>query len=217
MKRTGSKLLSAAVVIVVLLIVLGAAQRFSLLPSFSNPVREKTVDRTGPAVLKAISDLSDYHASTGEFESTVDLEKDVKYIPSAIAGEHILYQGIGSVDGVVNLADLDAKSVRMSKDGRKVTIVVPGAQLSKVTLDVERSKVLARDRGLANRVGSAFSDSPTSEKTAQRAASKKLAAAARQSDLLKRAERNTRAMLTQLLRTAGATDVTVKFTHPAQP
>ncbi len=40
--------------------------------------------RTGPAMLRSLSDLSDYHASTAEFSVNVDLDKDVKYVPSAV-------------------------------------------------------------------------------------------------------------------------------------
>jgi hypothetical protein len=202
--------IGAATLVVVLVLALGVAQHFSLLPHLGNPMSEKTVDRTGPAMLKSLSDLSDYHASTGEFEVTVDLEKDVKYVPSVVAGEHVIYDAVGSADGVVDLSDLDARSVKMT-DGRAVTVTVPHAKVGSVALDLDRSKVVSRKRGLLNRVASVFDDSPTSEKGAQTAGRNKLAAAAQQSALRQRAERNTRVFLTHLLKTAGATKVTVRF------
>ena len=205
--------LSAATLVVALVLALGLAQHFSLLPKFGNPVSEKTVDRTGPAILKSLSDLSDYHASTGEFEVTVDLEKDVKYVPSIVAGERVMYDAVGTADGVVDLSDLDARSVEIS-NGRAVTVTVPRARVGQVVLDLERSKVIARDRGVINRVVGVFDDSPTSEKGAQVAGRRKLAAAARESELRDRAERNTRVFLTQLLKSAGATKVTVRFVDP---
>lgn len=201
---------SALALIVVLVVALGAAQRFSLLPHLGNPVREQEVDRTGPAILRSLTDLSEYHASTSDFEVTVDLEKDVKYVPSVVAGEHVIYQAIGSADGVVDLSQLDARSVQIEQ-GRRVIVTVPRAQVSEITLDLERSKVVARDRGLLNRVGSVFGDNPTDARSAQLAGRRKLAAAARQSELRARAERNTRAFLTSLLEDAGATRVTVRF------
>lgn len=202
--------LSAAVVVVVLVLAVGAAQHFSLLPHLGNPVTEKTVDRTGPVLLKSLSDLSEYHASTAEFEVTVDLEKDVKYVPSAVAGEKVIYQAIGSADGVVDLSGLDARSVEIT-DGREIVVTVPHAKVGPVVLDVERSKVVARKRGLINRVTSVFNDNPTSEKGAQTAGRNKLAAAARSSQLRERAEKNTRIFLTNILESAGATKVTVRF------
>ena len=202
--------IAAAALVVVLVISVGAAQHFSLLPHVGNPVQEKTVDRTGPVMLRSLSDLSDYHASTAEFEVTVDLEKDVKYVPSFIAGEHAIYDAIGSADGIVDLSELDASSVQISAD-HEVVVTVPHARVGAVTLDVERSKIVSRDRGLLNRVGSVFNDSPTSEKGAQVAGRNKLRAAAEQSELRERAEKNTRIFLTQLLESAGATKVTVRF------
>jgi len=202
--------LSAATLAVVLFLAVGAAQHFSLLPHVSNPVKEKTVDRTGPVLLKSLSDLSEYHASTGEYEVTVDLEKDVKYVPSAVAGEHVIYDAVGSADGVVDLSDLDTRSVKVTT-GRHVIVTVPHATVGSVQLDLDRSKVVARKRGLANRLTSVFNDSPTSEKGAQIAGRRKLAAAATESRLRERAERNTRVFLTEMLKSAGATRVTVRF------
>mgnify|MGYP001489417522 CR=1 FL=1 len=202
--------LGAATLVVVLVLAVGAAQHFSLLPHLGNPVQEKTVDRTGPVLLKSLSDLSEYHAATGEYEVTVDLEKDVKYVPSAVAGEHVIYDAVGSADGVVNLSDLDTRSVEVTT-GRHVTVTVPHATVGSVQLDLDRSKVVARKRGLANRLTSVFNDSLTSEKGAQVAGRRKLAAAAAESRLRQRAERNTRVFLTELLKSAGATQVTVRF------
>jgi len=203
-------LLSAATLVVVLVVGLGAAQRFSLLPHVGNPVKEKTVDRTGPVMLKSLSDLSEYHASTSEFEVTVDTEKDVKYVPSVVAGEHVIYDAVGSADGVVDLSDLDAHSVKVGQ-GRHVTVTVPHARVGNVALDLDRSKVVSRRRGLFNRATSVFNDSPTSEKAAQLAGRRKVGAAATESGLRRRAERNTRIFLTQILKSAGATKVTVRF------
>lgn len=202
--------LSAATLVVVLVLALGAAQHFSLLPHLGNPVTEREVDRTGPAMLRSLSDLSDYHASTAEFSVNVDLDKDVKYVPSAVAGEHVIYQAVGSADGVVDLSGLDAATVDIGADHR-VTVTVPHATVGPVVLDLDRSKVVSRKRGLVNRFTSVFNDNPTSEKGAQLASRQKLASAAAESQLLARAERNTRVFLTQLLEGAGATKVTVRF------
>lgn len=202
--------LSAATLVVVLVLAMGAAQHFSLLPHVGNPIKEKEVDRTGPAMLKSLSDLSDYHASTAEFSVNVDLDKDVQYVPSVVAGEHVIYQAVGSVDGVVDLSGLDATSVDIGA-GQEVTVTVPHATVGEVTLDLDRSKVVSRKRGIVNRFTSVFNDSPTSEKGAQLAGRRKLAAAAAESELRTRAERNTRVFLTQLLEGAGATKVTVRF------
>lgn len=213
-----SRFLPALVTVVVLVIALGVAQSLSLLPHFSNPVKEKEVDRTGPAVIESLSDLSDYHASKGEFQVIVDIEKDVKFVPGVIAGERVTYQAYGSADGVVDLSGLDSRAVVVTEaaGGQKkvVTIVVPKPTLSDVTLDVKRSKVIAHDRGLANRIGDFFKDSPDELEALQEKAVTKLDASAKESDLLDRAETNTRKFLTDLAERAGADEVVVKFQDP---
>ena len=47
-----------------------------LLPSFPNPFASETVDRSRPAVLESLRDLSEYRAASGHFEVIVDLERD---------------------------------------------------------------------------------------------------------------------------------------------
>ena len=214
-EKRRSRLLPALVTGVVLVALLVVAQAFSLLPRFSNPVKEKEVDRTGPAVLKSLEDLSDLHASTGEFQTTVDIEKDVKYLPGFVSGERVVYQATGSVDGIVDLSQIDTRSVVISGTNEKVvTVVVPPPHLSKVTLDPNESKVISHDRGLTNRVSDMFATNPDNLLTLQKKATAKLEAAARDSQLLDRAEANTRATLTQIVRAAGADRVVVKFQAP---
>ena len=74
--------------------------------------------------------------------------------------------------------------------------------------------MFSRERGLLDRLGSVLSDNPTSERELYQLAQAKMQAAAAQSDLLARAEQNTRAMLESMLRSLGYTDVTVTFRDP---
>lgn len=210
--RAGGLVTLVAVVAVAAL----AGGLFGHLFTFRNPLREETRDRTGPAVLHSLKDLGEYHGSTGELQVTVDLEKDTRYVPSLIKGERTIYQAVGTVNGVVDLSGLDANSVRITEAGT-VVVTVPRAELSKVRLDPKRSKVISRQRGALDRVGAVFSNSPTSEKGLQVAAERKLAVAAKQVGLRSRAEENTSKMLTQLLRSAGAKKVVIRFENPSKP
>jgi len=218
MSRSRSRLFPAVVTGVAIIVALVIAQSFSLLPKFSNPVKETEVDRTGPAILKSLDDLSEYHASTGEFQTLLDVEYDVKWMPGFIAGERMTYQAVGSVDGVVDLSAIDTRSVVITgTDEKVVTVVVPEPKLSRVTLDVDESKVISHDRGLANRLSDVFADHPERLESLQQKSVPKIAAAARESELKARAETNTRVMLTQLLSAAGADKVVVKFEDPKAP
>jgi hypothetical protein len=176
----------------------------------------ETRDRSSDVVLLEMKNLSEYHAASAELQVGVDLEKDVKHVPSVLAGERAFYLAQGSVDGYIEFSDLNADAIQSSGDHRSVTVTLPPALLSKPRLDVEESRLLYRNRGVLDRVGSVFSDNPTSEKELQIEAVRRLAAAARQSELRERTEENTRTMLTGMMRGFGYENVTVKFEGDAQ-
>jgi Protein of unknown function (DUF4230) len=184
----------------------------NLLPDFANPFREETIDRTGPAVLKAVRDLQDYRAASGHFEVIVDVEKDTRFVPDAIKGERVLFVSVGSVDAGVDFSGLEQGAVEVSDDRRSVSLLLPPATFRNPDLDLERSYVYDRDRGAIDRIRSLFGDEAGFEPELYRLAERKLAAAARDgSGLLARAERNTRTMLTGLLRALGFTRVDIRF------
>ena len=92
-----------------------------------------------------------------------------------------------------------------------MTVVLPAPTLDEPTVDTDQSRVVSRDRGVLDRIGSAFSDNPTSERPLVQAAEEKMRAAAQESDLRKRAEDNTRRMLEGMLGALGYTSVNVTF------
>ena len=78
----------------------------------------------------------------------------------------------------------------------------------------EESRVVDRDRGLVERIGGAFAENPIDDSDLYALAERRLGAAAAESDLLERAERNTRDMLTTLATSLGVEHVTVDFEEP---
>lgn len=202
--------------LVVMGVVAGMGRLGFHLPALPNPFSTKTVDRTQPALLKSLEDLSRYQAATANFQVIVDTEKDARYLPSVIKGERTVFVAAGSTDAFVDFSKLDERSIQVSEDRRSATIVLPEPSLSQPVVDPEQSRVATRERGLLDRIGSVFSDSPTSERPLYLAAQAKMQQAADQSDLRKRAEDNTTKMLQGMLRSLGFTDVTVSFTpNPA--
>ena len=69
-------------------------------------------------------------------------------------------------------------------DDGSVTVLLPPASLDDARVDHEASTVLDRDRGVLDRVGGLFSDSPTSERGLYLEAETRLAEAAADSELL---------------------------------
>ncbi len=190
------------------------ASKFGLgdfLPSLPNPFSSKTVDRSQPALLKSLEDLSRYEAASANLQVIVDTEKDAKFLPQIIKGERTVYVAAGDVTATVDFSALDERAIAVSPDRQSVTITLPAPVFSAPRLDPKASQVVSRQRGLLDRIGSVFTDSPTSERSLQLAAEGKMAAAASDSDLRARAETNTRTMLANMLRALGYPNVTVNF------
>jgi hypothetical protein len=199
---------------VVALLATGAISFRDLLPSIDNPFRAETVDRSGPAVLKSLQDIGEYRAAAGHFEVIIDLEKDTA-LPSEILGERTLFVAVGTVDAGVDLSALDDDAVEVSSDRRTATLTLPPVHLFEPVLDIDRSYVYDRERGILNELGGLFSDEPNYQRELYGLAEDKMRTAAQQgSGIIPRAQENTREMLESLLGSLGFTSVTVRFAGP---
>jgi hypothetical protein len=183
----------------------------SLIPSFPNPFASETVDRSRPAVLQSLRDLSEYRAASGHYEVVVDIERDTP-LPAGLLGERTLFVAVGDVDAGVDFSGLDEDAVDVSEGRGEATILLPEPQVDRPRLDLEGSYVYDRRRGVFNEIGSLFSDDTDAQREIYLAAERRLAEAAEQNDALReRARVNTRAMLESLLRALGFETVTVRF------
>jgi len=183
-----------------------------ILPSFSNPFAKQTTDRSGPVLLDSMKDLSQYVAAEGNFQVLVDLQANNRYIPDFIFNQRTLFVGVGSVNAYVDFSKLNGNNIVVSPDGKSVTITLPPPQLDKPNLDPNKSYVFAEERGAVNRVGDLFGNDPNKTQELYQLAEDKIAAAARDSELQARAEKNTRLMLESLLKQLGFERVTITFT-----
>ncbi|MGZ8765763.1 MAG: DUF4230 domain-containing protein [Acidimicrobiia bacterium] len=176
-----------------------------------NPFTTQTIDRTPPTVLRRLESLSSYRGASANFEVNVDLEERHRFVPTFLAGERTVFLAVGSVDAVVDFDDIDASRVVQSDGGEKVVVTLPRARTLQAVVDPDQSHVATRDRGIADRVGAVFTDSPTSEQPLYRLAAQKMNKAAGSSGVTARAERNTTKMLEALLGELGYDDVTVRY------
>ncbi|MGN9838559.1 DUF4230 domain-containing protein [Nonomuraea sp. H19] len=177
-----------------------------------NPLGEQVIDRSQPVLLESIKDLSRFEAATGNFQVVVDLEKDANFLPDAIKGTRTLFVGSGGVDAYVDFSAMATNAVTVSQDRTEATVRLPRAQLEKPNLDNRRSYVFAQQRGLFDRVQDFLSGSPGDQRELYLLAEKKITEAAVASDLRARADANTKAMLSGMLKSLGFKKVTVKFT-----
>jgi hypothetical protein len=197
--------------VVLVLIVFFAGIRLSVLPGLKDLFGTETHDRTGPALLQSIQDISRYDAASGNFQVVVDLEKDTKFLPDAIRGSRTLYVGAGTVDAYVDLGKVGENDVTVNEDRTAATLRLPHAQLGKAALDADRSYAVSKQRGLLDRLGDVFSDNPNSEQAVQKLAVRHIGEAAKESELTERAEANTTNMLQGLLRSLGFKEVKVTY------
>ncbi|MFC4855018.1 DUF4230 domain-containing protein [Actinophytocola glycyrrhizae] len=166
-----------------------------------NPFTTETRDRTGPAMLQAVRDLSQYHAAEGDFQVVVDVEHDVAWVPDVIAGNRTLFVARGSVSAYVDLGTLSDEALTVDEEKKTVVVRLPGPKLAKPNIDQEHTYLYSQDRGAWDRVKSLFEE--TDQREFYLLAEKRIGDAAKEAGLTTRAERNTRQMLTGIFTSLG--------------
>lgn len=168
-------------------------------------------------VLAKIEDMAELEAASGRFETIVDVESDMKYVPDWVKGERTVLVAEGDVSATVDLGDLGEEALEV--EGDSVTVHLPPPVLQQPVLDREVTRVISRDRGLLDRVNDALtSGDPTDDEALYARAEEKLTDAAVQSDLRERAEASATDTLTTLLENAGFEHVAVVFdAEPPDP
>jgi hypothetical protein len=180
-----------------------------LIPNlFGTTIRE----RPNAVVLAQLAELAQFQAATGRFQTIVDVEEDANLLPDWLKGEHKVLAAEGDVAAAVDFSGLGEDALDISEDGKSVVVHLPPPVLQPTQLDRSATRVIARDRGLLDRADDALTTgNPSSDDELYVRAEEKLADAAGQSDLARRAEESTREVLTDLLRGAGYEQVTVVF------
>ncbi|MEU8022098.1 MULTISPECIES: DUF4230 domain-containing protein [Micromonospora] len=201
---------AAAVAVVVLL----GAQATNVFPDFRNPFAKEQTDRSQPPLLKSIQDLSRYVAAEGNFQVVVDLQNDRDNVPEFLLNQRTLFVGAGSVEAYVDFTKIGEGAVVVSPDGKSVEVKLPAPQLGQTNLDMEKSYVVAEQRGLLNRINDLVKGDPNRQQQVYKLAEDRITTAARDSGLTDRAQENTDKMLAGLLRSLGYEKVTVTYTAP---
>lgn len=196
------------------LLIVAAAVGVGIL-KLGNPFASTTKDTSGPALMKALDDLHDFHGATAQYQQVVEIDQGYRFVPRFVAGRGTTFLATGSVDGIVSFDDLTADAVKI--DGRRVTITLPSPHLGPARLDANQSKVLERDRGVVTRVTDALGDGGTDTAYWKAGQDKIQHAAASDPAILQKTEENTRRTLTELATSLGYQSVTVLFAPAATP
>jgi hypothetical protein len=185
-----------------------------LWPEFRNPFGEKQTDRSQPALLKSIQDLSRYVAAEGTFQKVVDVQTSRSNVPEWLINDRTLFVAAGQVEAYVDFTKIDEGAIKESADGTSVEIKLPAPQLGQPHLDLENSYVFAEQRGLLNRLTDVVGSDPNRQREVFRLAEEQIGLAARESGLTDRAQENTRKMLEGMLTSLGYQSVTITFQAP---
>jgi hypothetical protein len=210
----GRVLAFTGVVFVVIVAMCFGLRALNVLPSFDNPFSDQETDRSQPVLLQSMRDLSRYVAADGTFQVIVDLQENKENIPDFLVNQRTLFVGSGSVEAYVDFSSLAEGAIEVDEETNTATITLPAPQLSQAALDMERSYVVAEERGLLNRIGDAFKSDPGQQQRVYQEAQKRITEAARSSGLDQRARENTQKMLESLLARLGYTTVTVTYANP---
>jgi hypothetical protein len=211
-RRPRAKLIAAIAAVAIALPV--GAQVMGAFPALSDTFEQQTVDRGPAPLLVALADIAEFHAATGSFQVLVDLERDTPHIPALISGERTSLFATGHVNAVVDLSGLAPERVTVSADRRAVTFTLPPPRLTAVSLDPAATRIVGRERGLVERLAGVVASNPVDDEELYQLAAQRIDDAARQSDLITRAQANTNQMLTSLARSLGYEQVTVTFDDP---
>jgi hypothetical protein len=178
------RLIGVAAVVVAAAVLLLVLSVVHVLPTLRNPFKTTTSERTGPVILKSITQLSRYEAASGSFQVVVDLTQHTSFLPSFVAGTQTLFVGDGTDIAYVNFGGLKGQDLKVSDHRHAVTVTLPQPQLEPAELNTKQSYVFAQQQGLVNRLDNFFGGNPNSQQAVYISAQRHIEAAARRSPLL---------------------------------
>lgn len=109
--------------------------------------------------------------------------------------------GAATVNAYVDLSSLVKGDLKLSEDGKSVTLRLPAPQLEKPNLDQSRTGLVSQNRGVLDQVSDFLAASEQAK--FYKMAEDKIAKAAEKSELKKRAAENTKALLTGMFGSLG--------------
>ena len=83
-------------IVIIALVVVGvfAFGAFGGLFDIDLPFGTETEDHSPPVIVNQIRDLAEFRAAEADMEVIVDRERDVKWVPSFLAGERVQYVAV---------------------------------------------------------------------------------------------------------------------------
>jgi hypothetical protein len=208
--RLGPALRGASMALLVLLgsCVGGAVLRWvAMILTPAPQVPSEVVEvRPTPSVVVAVRDLARLESASYHVERVIDLSSRQRRLFGLVEAEDsILLVAAADVVAGVDLSEIADEDVRVSEDGRQVTVVLPAVRVLSARLDNDRTYVHHRETDLLARRRENL------ETDARREAERTLEDAALEAGILERAQRNAAATVEALLRSLGFRHIDVRF------
>jgi thiamine phosphate synthase YjbQ (UPF0047 family) len=184
---------------------LGARVHAPSLPPSSSSV---TVVRPLPNVLLAVRDLAALETVSFHMERVIDLsEKQSRFFGLIETEDALLLVAVADVTAGVNLAKLNAEDVQADIKNGRAHVTLPQPEILHVTLDPAHTYVHTRKTGLLAQRQEQL------ESRARAEAEQALVEAAKQAQILSRAQQNAARVVNGLVRSLGYSEVEITFAN----
>jgi hypothetical protein len=201
-KKIGRSRFGTTLILSLLLVIVSVAAGAGLVYLIWNPTQPDE-----PAVVEGIQRLNELATVKYTTQVLVTEEENAEIfrqpLPEFLTGEKVLLVAVGEVEAGVDLDELGPEDVRVT--GETVYIDLPAARILDSSLDEDKTRVYDRDRGVLKLRGN---DDLIEE--ARREAEHRMVEAARENDILTKAQDNAEASISTLVTSLGYDEV--KFT-----
>jgi Protein of unknown function (DUF4230) len=198
-KKISSGGLGPTVILALLLVVVSVAAGAGLVYLIWNPTQPDE-----PAVVAGIQRLNELATVKYTTQVLVTEEENAEILrqplPEFLTGEKVLLVAVGEVEAGVDLDELGSEDVRVTGD--TVYIDLPAARILDSSLDEDKTRVYDRDRGVLKIRGN---DDLIEE--ARRDAEDRMVKAAKDNDILTKAQENAEASIRTLITSLGYDEV----------
>jgi len=199
MTKTGRDGFGTTLILALLLVIVSVAAGAGLVYLIWNPTEPDE-----PAVVQGIQRLNELATVRYTTQVLVTEEENAKILrqplPEFLTGEKVLLVAVGEVEAGVDLGELGPEDVRVTGD--TVYINLPEAQILDSSLDEDKTRLYDRDRGLFKIRGN---DELIEE--ARRDAEDRMVEAARENDILDKAQDNAETSISTLITSLGYEEV----------
>lgn len=160
-------------------------------------------------VIQQVRGVSELTTAVFVMDAVVPASQDRKVGELTVGTTKLLYIAQGEVRAGVDLTALETSNVMIA--GNKITVLLPPPEILDSKIDVNQSRTYHYDRGF---LGLGPDVAPHLQTIAQRKTLSKIISTACEQGVLTEANEKADLAVTQLLKTAGYTDIEVETTSP---